>query len=108
MAANDSRSDLLYFNKIVDHYTNIYHHSTNKKLLILIILLWLKKLKQTIKLLNLKLILKIELLSIKVFLVKFILKIGWENQNYYPEPDSDIRHKVKVVLNISRYATEKT
>ena len=108
MAANDSRSDLLYFNKIVDHYTNIYHHPTNKKLLILIILLWLKKLKQTIKLLNLKLILKIELLSIKVFLVKFILKIGWENQNYYPEPDSDIRHKVKVVLNISRYATKKT
>ena len=27
--------------------------------------------------------------------------------SYYPEPDSDIRHKVKVVLDLSNYATEK-
>ena len=39
MTVNDSKSDLLDLNKIVDHYNNIYHHSTNKKLLILIILL---------------------------------------------------------------------
>ena len=27
--------------------------------------------------------------------------------SYYPEPDSHIRIKVKVVLNLSNYATEK-
>ena len=26
---------------------------------------------------------------------------------YYPEPDSQIRHKVKVVLALSNYATKK-
>ena len=27
--------------------------------------------------------------------------------SYYPEPDSHIRDKVKVVLNLSNYATKK-
>ena len=27
--------------------------------------------------------------------------------SYYPEPDSDIRNKVKVVLDLSNYATKK-
>ena len=27
--------------------------------------------------------------------------------SYYPEPDSHIRHKVKVVLDLSNYATKK-
>ena len=27
--------------------------------------------------------------------------------SYYPEPDSDIRHKVQVVLDLTNYATEK-
>ena len=27
--------------------------------------------------------------------------------NYYPEPDSYIRDKVKVVLHLSNYATKK-
>ena len=27
--------------------------------------------------------------------------------SYYPEPDSNIRDKVKVVLNLSNYATKK-
>ena len=27
--------------------------------------------------------------------------------SYYPEPDSHIRDKVKVVLDLSNYATEK-
>ena len=27
--------------------------------------------------------------------------------NYYPEPDINIRDKVKVVLNLSNYATKK-
>ena len=28
--------------------------------------------------------------------------------SYYPEPDSHIRHKVKVVLELSNYATKKS
>ena len=27
--------------------------------------------------------------------------------NHYPEPDSHLRHKVEVVLNLSNYATKK-
>ena len=27
--------------------------------------------------------------------------------SYYPEPDSDIRDKIKVVLDLSNYATKK-
>ena len=39
MTANDSRSYLSYLNKLVDQYNNTHHHSINKKLLMLIILL---------------------------------------------------------------------
>ena len=31
MRGNDSKSYLPYFNKLVDEYNNIYHHSINKK-----------------------------------------------------------------------------
>ena len=31
MTANDSKSFLLYLNKFIDPYNNIYHHSVNKK-----------------------------------------------------------------------------
>ena len=31
MTANDSKSYLLYFNKLVDQCNNTYHHSINKK-----------------------------------------------------------------------------
>ena len=44
----------------------------------LIILLWLKKLTQILKLLNWKLMIELELLSIRIFLVKATLKIGQE------------------------------
>ena len=43
-----------------------------------IILLCLKKLKQIIELLNLKLMIELELLSIRILLVKVTLKIGQE------------------------------
>ena len=46
MTANDSKSYLPYWNnlnELVDKYNNTYHHSINKKLLMLIILLGLKK-----------------------------------------------------------------
>ena len=31
MTANDSKSYLPYLNKLVDQYSNTYHHSINKK-----------------------------------------------------------------------------
>ena len=30
MTVNDSKSYLSYFNKLVDQYNNVYHHSINK------------------------------------------------------------------------------
>ena len=39
MTANDSKSYLLYLNKLVGQYNNAYHHSINKNLLVMIILL---------------------------------------------------------------------
>ena len=42
------------------------------------ILIWIEKLKQIIKFLNLKLIRKSDLPTIRIFLVNFTLKIGQE------------------------------
>ena len=78
MTVNDSKSYINYLNKIAHQYNNIYHHSTSKKPIDTIILLWKKKLNQVIKLLNLKLVIQSELLSIRIFLVKVSLKIGQE------------------------------
>ena len=39
MTANNSKYYLVDLNKLVDQYNNTYHHSINKKLLMLIILL---------------------------------------------------------------------
>ena len=76
MTTNNSKSYLLYLNKLVDQYKNTYYHSINKKnLLLLIILLWVKKLKWILKLPNLKLMIESELQSIRIFLVKVTLKI---------------------------------
>ena len=49
-----------------------------KNLLTLITLLCRKKLRQTLKLLSLKILIKLELLSRGTFLVKVTLKIGQE------------------------------
>ena len=35
VTANDSKSYLPYLNKLIDQYSNTYHHSTNKKLKLL-------------------------------------------------------------------------
>ena len=51
MTANGSKSYLPYLNKLEEQYNNIYHHSINKKL---------------------------ELLSIKIFLVQITIQIRWE------------------------------
>ena len=39
VTANDSKSYLRYLNKLIDQYNNTYHHSINRNLLMLIILL---------------------------------------------------------------------
>ena len=54
VTANENKYYLPYLIKLVDQYNNTYHHSINKKLLILIILLWIKKLRQILKPLNIK------------------------------------------------------
>ena len=75
ITANDSKCCLPHLNNLVDQYNNTYHHSINKKLKgLLIILLWLKKMKPILKLLCLKLMIESELLSIRIFLVQVTLK----------------------------------
>ena len=79
MAANDSKSYLPNLNKLVDQYNNTYHHSIGNKLLTLITLLWLKKLKRTVKFLNLKSVTESESQRIRVFsretfVIDYVLK----------------------------------
>ena len=78
MTANDRKSYPSYLNKLEDQYNNTYHRSIGKKLLMLNILLWMKSLRQILKLLNLKLMIESELLRITIFLVKVTLKICQE------------------------------
>ena len=77
MRANDCKSYISYMNKLVDQYNNTCHHTISKNLFMVIILIWLKKLRLISWLLSLKLMMKLKLLSIKVkFLVKLTPKIG--------------------------------
>ena len=73
MTASDRNFYLLYLYTLLDQYNNTNQHSINKNILMLIILLWLKKLRSTLKFQSLKLIIELELLSIKMFLVKVAL-----------------------------------
>ena len=75
MTANDNKSYLSYLDKLADRYNNMFHHSIKKILLMLILLLGLKNLRPIVKLLNLMLMIELELLSIRIFLVKVTLKI---------------------------------
>ena len=74
MTANNNKSDLSYLNKLAGQYNNTYIILLIKNLLILIILLCLKKLIPVLNFLSLKLMIKSELLSIRIFLVKVTLK----------------------------------
>ena len=78
MTANDSKSSLGYFNKLVDQYNNTYHHSNNKKPINANYSVLTKKLSTILEFLNLKLMIESELLSIRMFLVKLTLKTGPE------------------------------
>ena len=78
MRANDIKSYLSYLNKLVDQYINTYHHSIGKKPINADYSVWTKKLRQTLKLLSVKLMIELELVSIRMFLVRVTLKIDQE------------------------------
>ena len=79
MTINHGKSYLAYFNKLIDQYNNTYHHSINqKKVWMLITLLWLKTLTLILKHISLKLMIESELLSTIILFVKVTLKIGLE------------------------------
>ena len=58
MIANGNKSYLSYLNKLVNEYSNTYHCSIGKNVLMIIILLWIKPLNQVTKHLNLKLVIE--------------------------------------------------
>ena len=68
MVANDNKSYLPYLNKLVDQFNNTYHHSINKNSINADYSALTEKLKRIIKLLNLKLMIELELLSMKIYL----------------------------------------
>ena len=80
MTANDSKSYLSCLNKLVDQYNNTYHHSIGKKRIHADYSVLTKKDKnknsEAPKLK--KKMIESELLSIWVFLVNVIMKIGQE------------------------------
>ena len=76
ITANDNKSYLPYSNELVNQYNDTFHHSTNKKPINADYSALTEKLKRIIKLLNLKLMIELELLSTILFLVKITLKIG--------------------------------
>ena len=67
-----------YLNKLVDQYNNIYTHSIGKKPINADHPVWTKKFETNSKASKFKGMIESELLSIRILLVKFILKIGKE------------------------------
>ena len=76
MTVNDSKSFFPYFNKLVDQYNNTHIILLIRNHLMAIIVLQLKILSQILKLPNLKQMIVSGSLSIRIYLVKVILKIG--------------------------------
>ena len=68
MVANDNKSYLSYLNKLVDQFNNTYHHSINKNSINADYSALTEKLRRIIKLLNLKLMIELELPSMKIYL----------------------------------------
>ena len=78
MRANDNKSWLSYFNKLVDQNNNIYYHSIGKKAINADYSVLTKNVRRILKLLSLKLMMESELLSIRICLIKVALKIVQE------------------------------
>ena len=75
---NDSKSYLTCLNKLVDECNNTYHHSINKNSINADSSTLTEKSMRILKLLSLKLMIDLELLSIRIFLVRVTLKIRRE------------------------------
>ena len=65
-------------NKLVYQYSNTYHHSINKKPINADYSALTEKIETNFKLVNLKLVIESELLSIRIFLVNVTLKSDQE------------------------------
>ena len=78
MTANDSKSYLSYSNKLVNQYSNTYHHSINKKPINTDYSSLTEKIGTIPKAPKFKVKIESELLSIRIFLVNVNLKIGQE------------------------------
>ena len=78
MTANDGKSYLTCLIKLVDECNNTYHHSINKNYINADSSTLTEKPMRILKLLSLKLMMELELSSIRIFLVKATLKIRCE------------------------------
>ena len=78
MTAKDSKSYLSYLNKLINQCDNTYHHSINKKPINTDYSALTEKSRRILKPRSLKLMIESELLSIRILLVKVILKINQE------------------------------
>ena len=78
MTANNSKTSLPYLNKLVDQYNNTYHHSINKRPISADYSKLTEKLRPSLKLQSLTLMIESESQSIRIFLVNATLNIGQE------------------------------
>ena len=78
MTTYDGKSFLPYLNKLVDQYSNKFHHSINKKPINTDYSALTEKIESNPKAPNLKLMTESELLSTRAFLWKVTLKIDQE------------------------------
>ena len=78
MIANDNKSYLVYLNKLADECSNTYHHSINKNFVNADYSALTERSIRILKLLFLKFMIELELLSIRIFLVKVALQIRRE------------------------------
>ena len=78
MTANNSKTSLPYLNKLVDQYNNTYHHSINKRPISADYSKLTEKLRPSLKLQSLTLMIELESQSIRIFLVNATLNIGQE------------------------------
>ena len=78
MTANNSKTSLPYLNKLVDQYNNTYHHSINKRPISADYSKLAEKLRPSLKLQSLTLMIELESQSIRIFLVNATLNIGQE------------------------------
>ena len=131
MTNNDRKSFLPDLNILIDQYNNNYHHYINEKHLMILLLI-----NDRIRITKYKNIFikdYTEYCSREIFIIDSVLKtnpctcklkglnarkiigsfyqkkllLSILQRSYYPEPDSQIRDKFKLVLNLSNYATKK-